>query len=216
MPIVNLTPHPVTLYSHVPESPVYVLAADGRHRLWASIPDPCGSPADRLDAPVSYTEWPATAPPARLQEHRGELEQIVVPDSIVDVPTDRHVPVRAVSLGAVTGLPAPTPGTWYIVSIPVVDGARREGRTTSDLLTPGDLVRDPAGTILGVTSFYRWPDETAAAQMVHPAVAALRASHAQAQQTIADLQRVREAQDARIMEQQRELVALTTTTLGAS
>ncbi len=242
MPIINLTPHSVTLYSHVPECPAYYIAGNGRHYLAQSITDPNGAPGSRVESPVGYEEFPAAGPPARLTEQRGEIERLAVPDleyqqgegrgpdgiGFGDEPIVRRIPVRAVALGAVTGLPAPTPGAWYIVSIPVVDGARREGRTTSDLLTPGDLVRDPAGTIIGVTSFYRWPELARpgladAEGDTHPAEMTARVQYADAmtrlaaaQQTIADLQRVREAQDARLMEQQRELVALTTTTLGAS
>jgi hypothetical protein len=42
------------------------------------------------------------------------------------------------------------------VSAMVVDAARRLGRSTADLLTMGDVIRDPKGEIVGVTSFYRW------------------------------------------------------------
>jgi hypothetical protein len=45
---------------------------------------------------------------------------------------------------------------FYIVSLPLLAAARAEGRTTSDLLTPGDLVRTKEGALAGVTSFYRW------------------------------------------------------------
>ncbi len=55
------------------------------------------------------------------------------------------VPVGRVTYGDVEGLPAPQEGTYYVVSALV--RAAVPGR--SDVLSPGDLVRDAAGQVVG-------------------------------------------------------------------
>jgi len=61
------------------------------------------------------------------------------------------IPVFAAEYGDVTGLPEPKPGTVYIVSGLVL--ARCSER--SDVVAPGDLVRDDAGKPVGCRGFKR-------------------------------------------------------------
>jgi hypothetical protein len=56
-----------------------------------------------------------------------------------------EIPLHRTSYGAVEGLPAPEPGTLYIVSLAV--RAACPGRM--DLASPGELVRDAAGQPIG-------------------------------------------------------------------
>jgi hypothetical protein len=58
------------------------------------------------------------------------------------------VPLVRATFGAVTGLPDPVEGTLYIVSALV--RAALPGR--ADLASPGDLVRDEAGNVVGAKS----------------------------------------------------------------
>ena len=58
------------------------------------------------------------------------------------------VPVVKATFGAVTGLPEPVEGTMYVVSA-LVRGAL-PNRT--DLVSPGDPVRDEAGQVIGAKS----------------------------------------------------------------
>jgi hypothetical protein len=58
------------------------------------------------------------------------------------------VPLVRATFGEVTGLPAPEEGTLLIVSAMV--RAALPGRT--DLASPGDLVRDEAGQVIGCKS----------------------------------------------------------------
>ena len=58
------------------------------------------------------------------------------------------VPLVRATFGAVTGLPEPVEGTLYIVSALV--RAALPGR--ADLASPGDLVRDEAGNVIGAKS----------------------------------------------------------------
>jgi len=76
-------------------------------------------------------------PPSGVVARCSELS---TPAFIVD-----DVDIIRKVFGAVTGLPEPEPGTWFIVSMLV----RAACPNRTDLLSPGDLVRDAAGQIIG-------------------------------------------------------------------
>lgn len=57
------------------------------------------------------------------------------------------VPARAKTFGEIQGLPDPEPNTYYIVSALVAQVAWARGRT--DVVAPGDLVRDAHGNVVG-------------------------------------------------------------------
>jgi len=61
-----------------------------------------------------------------------------------------EVAIRAVKFGPVTGLPQPTDGIKYIVSAMVKSASA--GRT--DLVSPGDLIRDASGNVIGCKGFF--------------------------------------------------------------
>ena len=81
--------------------------------------------------------------------------------STIDLPTSGQVPrvsltaqpageldgvlVTCTVAGEIEGLPAPEAGTYLVVSRVVADAARDR----SDLLVPGDLVRDDQGRVIG-------------------------------------------------------------------
>lgn len=54
------------------------------------------------------------------------------------------VPIHRTFYGAVEGLPAPEPGTLYIVSALVAQASDRD-----DVVVPDDVVRDEQGRIVG-------------------------------------------------------------------
>ena len=58
------------------------------------------------------------------------------------------VPVVKATFGEVTGLPEPVEGTMYVVSA-LVRGALPD---RTDLVSPGDPVRDEAGNVIGAKS----------------------------------------------------------------
>jgi hypothetical protein len=168
MPILNLTPHPIALFaaSQIPASPTFYRTGAGHLRVADSIPDPHEPPGDRIMIPLGYSQWDPQPVPARVSEERSDVSLLPVPEiesmdgsgslEGVTALVHRQVPIRSVRHGVPTGLPDLVEGTYLIVSLPVVAAARAIGRATSDLLTPGDLVRDQNGEIAGVTSFYRW------------------------------------------------------------
>lgn len=63
------------------------------------------------------------------------------------VPVGEHggVPLSRVTFGAVEGLPEPEEGVLYLVSALV----RAAVSSRSDVASPGDLVRDEKGAVLG-------------------------------------------------------------------
>jgi hypothetical protein len=58
------------------------------------------------------------------------------------------VPVVSTKFGEVIGLPEPKPDTVYVVSALVASAVRRR-----DVLSPGSLVRDKEGRVVGAASF---------------------------------------------------------------
>lgn len=62
---------------------------------------------------------------------------------------DATLPVVNKTYGEIIGLPAPKEGTVYIVSMLI----RTLCPGRSDLLSPGDAVRDAEGKIIGCTNF---------------------------------------------------------------
>lgn len=62
------------------------------------------------------------------------------------------VPICSMRWGDIIGLPSPRKGVFHVVSVVVAAAACCNGRGASDLLVPGEQVRDPAGRIIGARS----------------------------------------------------------------
>ena len=142
--IVNLTPHTVIIIR--------------------SIPDPHGSPSDRLSVRMEY---PACAP----GELPRALEEVVSPEMALtdsgsdgqggyenSVSLDRLGVVDTIGYVGVIGLPHVSAGdrmfgltTFYIVSIVTAIGALAANRGIEDLLIPCGQVRDAGGRIIGAS-----------------------------------------------------------------
>lgn len=86
--------------------------------------------------PITIVNGP-TVPPS------GQLARC----SSASVPAGEHggVALSRVTFGAVEGLPDPEPGVLYIVSALV----RSAVPNRSDVASPGDLIRDEKGTVVG-------------------------------------------------------------------
>jgi hypothetical protein len=65
---------------------------------------------------------------------------------------DISSPIGSPSDRMVVGFPEPTDGVYYVVSSLAAEAAKRTGRETWDLLTPGQQVRDSEGKIVGCRS----------------------------------------------------------------
>lgn len=82
----------------------------------------------------------------------AEITTLQPSGSVARVAVTRHpspgigtIPVSVPSFGAVAGLPAPAPGTVYIVSAMV----REASRDRRDVYSPGELVRGADGQPIG-------------------------------------------------------------------
>jgi hypothetical protein len=94
------------------------------------------------DDDTEVTTIPTSGMVARLTETATETETGSI-DGIASV---------AVTLGAVDGLPDPTDGVIYIVSMPLLMGMRASGNTRMDVRYPYGQVRDAEGRIMGCRS----------------------------------------------------------------
>lgn len=83
-------------------------------------------------------EIPPSGAVARCAEKRD-------PHSVILEPSGSHIQVRTVSFGAVENLPPPQPHVLYIVSILV----KQASPNRADLVTPGILIRDEKGAVVG-------------------------------------------------------------------
>lgn len=79
----------------------------------------------------------ATFPPS------GEVARVAVTRACVDVIDG--IPVYEVFYGAPSPLPAPQEGTYYLVSLLYKTACPQR----TDLLSPGELVRDRDGVVIG-------------------------------------------------------------------
>lgn len=89
---------------------------------------------------------------ARLSTTSAPAEPVGYPDDSYGGP-GHSIPVSQISHGAPTGLPEPTPGVHYVVSLPVLMALAGQRR---DLLAPGTgpedgAIRTPDGQIFAVT-----------------------------------------------------------------
>jgi hypothetical protein len=114
--LINLTPHSISVF-----------AADGK-TLLVTVP-PSGEVARVSVSRVETGVVPIESDAAALLR-RDPLA---------------GVPVFVGTYGAITGLPAPSFGTIYVVSAMV----RQAVPTRRDVLSPGELIRDAAGQPLG-------------------------------------------------------------------
>lgn len=120
--LINLTPHTVNLFTSLDR----------------------GSPDS--DPPIAI---PSTGI-ARVTELCAPSHPIAW-DPFNDCGMHLSIPLVSKGYGEVTGLPAPTPGTLYIVSA-IVQAACPD---RADLVAPHDIVRDAAGAITGCRAFSR-------------------------------------------------------------
>lgn len=123
--IINLTPHEVTVYSSMD-----CILSEGKLFLREE---------EEETTPQPLRVYPAADVPAR-----------VVFDWEADGVAD-GVCIMRWNPREISGLPGPNPGIWYIVSRIFAQAC--PGR--SDLIIPGDMVRDKSGAVVGYINFTR-------------------------------------------------------------
>lgn len=104
---------------------------------------------------------PPAGPPARAGEWVEPADPITADDGTA-------IPTSWVTYTRLDDLPAPAPDVYYVVSLVVAQAAAATHRTTADLLTPGEQIRDDKGRIIGCKSLarvgrgipvFRWRDQ---------------------------------------------------------
>lgn len=148
MKIVNLTPHAITIAeTRRPEMGAWTLEPSGAIARAAEVVTPATPISDIPTSRITY----------------GVVENLPDPQwnelpSPCDVPGAVPEGSRfCLVCGAQDGHhPAPREvAVYYVVSSLAAEAARRSGRTTEDLLVPGQQVRDDAGRIVGCRSLAR-------------------------------------------------------------
>ncbi|MBY6274192.1 MAG: hypothetical protein CW346_18740 [Bacillaceae bacterium] len=127
--------------------------------LWAECPE-CGAPANLPAIPDRPIVCNLTPHEVVVMDRAGETVICRFPPSgtVARCTSQREVigsinniPINRTTFGAVSGLPDPEPGVYYIVSALVAQALPER----EDLLIPDDTVRDEAGRIIGCRAFAR-------------------------------------------------------------
>jgi hypothetical protein len=104
---------------------------------------------------------PPAGPPARAGEWVEAADPITIDDGTA-------IPTSWVTYTRLDDLPDPATDVYYVISLVVAQAAAVTHRTTADLLTPGEQVRDDKGRIVGCKSLarvgrgipsFRWRDQ---------------------------------------------------------
>jgi hypothetical protein len=220
--IVNLTPHPVTIYRTHPAD----TGAPADREPLPPVTYPACAPADlprAIETPMTGAGCMQLAVSGDTQD-AYENHWSMVHTGVVDFAgysgVENLPDLSPAGYSGVDNLPDLSPEerafgctTFRIVSIVTAIGAIAAGRPIVDLLIPMGQVRDTSGRIIGATALapasgLLTPMAEKILAMRQGTIDALIAQRDQAQQLVADLTRVREAQDATIMEQQAEIVRL--------
>jgi hypothetical protein len=115
--------------------------------------------------PHAITIHDITIQPSGTIARAGEWVEPAAPISLDD---GRVISTSWVTYTRLEDLPAPTPDTYYVVSLVVAQAAAATHRSTADLLTPGEQVRDAGGRVVGCRSLarvgrgiptFRWRDQ---------------------------------------------------------
>lgn len=107
------------------------------------------------ESPAAVVTLPPIGVVARAEEVVRDGDPITTCMPSGDGETRINVPTVEVTYGQPVDLPDPEPGVGYIVSHITVEAARQAGRTTSDLYTTHDLIRDDQGRIVACRALAR-------------------------------------------------------------
>lgn len=152
MKIVNLTPHAIV----IPDLPISGMEERANWTL---------EPSRKIARAVEITEPAAPigdVPTTRVRfdgvEDLPDPEWIALPNPCDEPGAVPDGSSFCLACGAQDGHVPGSPravAVYYVVSTIAADAAQRSGRTTEDLLTPGQQIRDDAGRIIGCRSLAR-------------------------------------------------------------
>lgn len=120
--VINCTPHAVTIAG-------YTIPPSGQIARALETSTIVGSLRSAAHPPIPLTRTEYTALVMSIPAPTGD------PSDRMDV-----------------GFPEPSEAVYYVVSLVAVQCAARVGRTTADLLVPGQQLRDEQGRVIGCRS----------------------------------------------------------------
>lgn len=84
----------------------------------------------------------------------GKLARVSTSTEMVGVirVKGKRIRVTESEFGEVTGLPDPTPGVAYVVSLAVINALKKKRITRTDLFIPNESVRNDKGQVVGCKS----------------------------------------------------------------
>lgn len=150
MKIINLTPHAITLAG----DPISIPPSGTVARAGEYV-----QPAD----PIQFSLEPTTTDERGLIMCGSHRRDLPCPDCATTT-----VPTSWVTYTRIEDLPDPAPGVYYVVSLVTAQATVASHRSTDDLLTPGEQVRDDKGRVIGCRSLarvgrgirvFRWRDQ---------------------------------------------------------
>jgi hypothetical protein len=149
MKIVNLTPHAI------------VIPDTARPERGAWTLEPAGKIARAVEISTAATpigDIPTTRVRYGGVEDLPDPQWIALPNPCDEpgaVPEGSDQCLACGAIGChVPGTPR-APAVYYVISTITADAARHNGRTTEDLLTPGQQIRDASGRVVGCRSLVR-------------------------------------------------------------
>ena len=110
---------------------------------------------------VNLTPYPILGP--RHRDSQDLCMWTLPPSGVIARPVERitpadpidGIPTAYIECDGVRNLPGPADERWYVVSTSTAQAAKQWGRTTSDLLTPGEQIYDDDGKITGYKCLQR-------------------------------------------------------------
>ncbi len=146
--ILNLTPHAITIPVTLdPEMGPWTLAPSGSIARVAEHADPSTPIGDIPTSRIEYGNVEGLPEPSwRTLPHPCDVPGAVPEGSsfclVCGAQDGHHGAPREIA-------------TYYVVSSATAEAVRSSGRTTEDLLVPGQQIRDDAGRIVGCRSLAR-------------------------------------------------------------
>ena len=147
--IVNLTPHAITIAATLrPDLGAWTLEPSGQIARAAEIVS-AATPIG--DVPITCVRFGAVEglPDPEWRELPNPCD---VPGAVPE--GSRYCLVCGAQDGHVPGAPREL-AVYYVVSTIAAEAARCSGRTTADLLVPGQQIRDASGRVIGCRSLAR-------------------------------------------------------------
>ena len=111
---------------------------------------------DRFDSFVNLTPHDVTV------SSRGKIKKYVKDGTVARVSetvtlafTIDDCDISDVVFGDIIGLPAPVKGVYFIVSAMVKEAVKKSGSGRNDCVSPGNLIRNEKGEVIGCKGFTR-------------------------------------------------------------